>query len=148
VQCKHHYHLMECNLFSSCVYSWKIAHLALNCNHSLTYFNQFFFNRSEILLKLRIVLHSLVYKLPKMWLSPGPLSPKEKFPDQYSADFYIYKVCTVKTKSCDFIIINCSYLLLSLSFNVCFIQIYFSKISQNRSPKYISLILNTNGWFS
>jgi hypothetical protein len=30
----HHYHFIECNLFSPW-YSWKIAHLAFNNNHSL-----------------------------------------------------------------------------------------------------------------
>ena len=38
VQSKHHYHLIECNLFSPW-YSWKIAHLALNNNHSLKLHN-------------------------------------------------------------------------------------------------------------
>ena len=31
----HHHHFIECNLFSP-RYSWKIAHLAWNNNHSLT----------------------------------------------------------------------------------------------------------------
>jgi len=35
VQSRHHYYLIECNLYSSW-YSWKIAHLAFNNNHSLT----------------------------------------------------------------------------------------------------------------
>jgi hypothetical protein len=36
VQSGHHHHFIEYNLFSPW-YSWKIAHLALNNNHSLTY---------------------------------------------------------------------------------------------------------------
>jgi len=35
VQSGYHYHLIECNFFSQC-YNRKIAHLALNNNHSLT----------------------------------------------------------------------------------------------------------------
>jgi len=34
VQSRHHYHLVECNLFSAW-YSWNIAHLAWN-NNSLS----------------------------------------------------------------------------------------------------------------
>ena len=35
VRSRHHYHLIKCNLFSPW-YGWKIAHLVLNNNHSLT----------------------------------------------------------------------------------------------------------------
>ena len=35
VQNKHHHHFMECKLFLSW-YSWKVAHLALKNNHSLS----------------------------------------------------------------------------------------------------------------
>ena len=35
VQSRHHHHFIKCNLFSSW-YRWKIAHLALNINQSLT----------------------------------------------------------------------------------------------------------------
>jgi hypothetical protein len=36
VQRGYHYHLIKCNLFSPS-YSWKIAHFALNNNHSFTH---------------------------------------------------------------------------------------------------------------
>ena len=35
LHCGHYHHFIKCNLFSPW-YSWKIAHLALNSNHSLS----------------------------------------------------------------------------------------------------------------
>ena len=61
VQSRHHHHnFIECNLFSPW-YSWKIAHLALNNNHSLTIW------RNDTKYEIQYISYMLMGQIVFVW---------------------------------------------------------------------------------